>query len=79
MKPETKEPEGRDDDAGTTQLYRLICISIPGKKAGRRISGGSVKAAVQTGKHRAGFTTPGQEGRAPAEPAAPDTTGGNAS
>jgi hypothetical protein len=51
---ETPETTGRDDNACTPQLYRLICINNPGRTTGRRITGRSKKAVVQKGEHPAG-------------------------
>jgi len=51
---EATETTGRDDNACTTQPYRLICIHNPGRTTGRRITGRSKKAVVQKGEHPAG-------------------------
>jgi hypothetical protein len=49
----TTKKTGRDDNACTTQPYRLICIHNPGRTTGRRISERSKKAVVQKGEHPA--------------------------
>jgi hypothetical protein len=57
MTTEAPETTGRDGNAGTPQLYKLICIHNPGKKTGRRILRRSATVVVQTGEQPAGFNT----------------------
>lgn len=54
MTTEEMEKTGRDGNACTTQLYRLIYIQDPGRIAGRRITERSNKAVVQKEEHPAG-------------------------
>jgi len=55
MKPEATETTGRDDNACTTQPYRLICIHNPDRTTGQRITGRSKKAVVQEEEQPAGL------------------------
>jgi len=51
MKQETNETIVPSDAA--RKIYRLICISSPGKKTGRKRNGRAAPAVVQTDEHAA--------------------------
>jgi len=61
MKIKATEKIVQDDNADTTQIYRLICIHNPGRKTGRQTGGMSATAVVPTGEQNRGSIITGPE------------------